>query len=800
MAGAVSTSPAMVATCQDTGRWSPLPAPCSVVSCGQPPKIDAMDVDLTDRSQNEAYPGLTADDLKMAYGGEAVYTCEDGYVAPEGSRYIAQCQADGTWSSTAGFYCSPVDCGAPPRVLKASHIMYSKTTLGKQATVYCQPAHLPLEGITLTCNATGNWDGGDAMCRLIDCGPPKGVKDAVVNYDATTVNAMANYECNEPTVKLGEDNSTSMCQENGEWSPVSLTCTIIPCGHAPSVDNANVTYLLLGTHFLAAYSCNHGFYMESGLNTRLCVDVWSINEIICAGVSCGQPPVISHALVDNTNYSFPSSVTYTCQQGYLISSAVSTKECTVTGQWSEEEVTCDSKMCDLLTLPDNTKIASSAEVKSAPLQNEDVILLECFNGTVMALKTDWVTESNVLPFVCQNGTWESLMMGTDILCVPEDCPRPADLPHTSWELEMEDNLLKITYECVEGYTWGTDRQAFPTSENQVASDGIAYCHAEKGWDLLRLSGKVCVPVQCGTPSFEEESGLQVSSPHNTAYMSKAEVTCKPPLYQNNTTSNGSSLNNIIVCQADGQWSTDSFTLTCAPCNQSAGAAGIPNSILRIEEFGEDTIIAITGEKERGKENSIGNTASIHCEPGFVLSVTPGTIQCESINGNPTWTGLDNVTCLQNEWTNPVMDGKEYVFPMYVDLVSRGFHACLRLKLTFAGRFKLFLMEDMESPRLFAARVIFYKEMKDKVDVLKFSHTKEETRPVRYVDSPLLDLALLEVGEEATLCLNLNLIDAKYQLTKNGKEMMVAPAKRYKSIKFLVVEEDIEVFDVNISYF
>ena len=79
LAGAVSSPARITVTCEgDSGQWSPLQGSCSVVICGQPPAVDEMEVELTTRPLNTAHPGLTDQELRTAYGAQAVYTCMEG--------------------------------------------------------------------------------------------------------------------------------------------------------------------------------------------------------------------------------------------------------------------------------------------------------------------------------------------------------------------------------------------------------------------------------------------------------------------------------------------------------------------------------------------------------------------------------------------------------------------------------------------------------------------------------------------------------------------------------------------------
>ena len=66
----------------------------------------------------------------------------------------------------------------------------------------------------------------------------------------------------EPAIPEG-DGITSTCQEDSEWSPLSLSCLPGPCGPAPYVDNGNVTYAFSAMVFTAHYICNAGYVFEN---------------------------------------------------------------------------------------------------------------------------------------------------------------------------------------------------------------------------------------------------------------------------------------------------------------------------------------------------------------------------------------------------------------------------------------------------------------------------------------------------------------------------------------------------------
>ncbi|RUS74929.1 hypothetical protein EGW08_017309 [Elysia chlorotica] len=262
LTGAVPSTPVMASTCVgQTGQWSETPGPCTVVSCGPPPPVDTMDVELTTRSSQGAFPGLTNYSLDIAYGGQAVYTCKHGYTQPDGARYISLCQEDGTWSSTSDFRCLPVTCNQPPRV-DNSIVNLTTVPFGSQATVTCETGFSPLESVTLMCHATGTWDGPEVTCDPVKCAEPPELENAIVVYNSTDYEATAQYKCVELTLKQGEDNSTSQCMGDGEWSAVGLVCITIPCGSPPTVNNSTAFFFSTDNEIYVDYVCDEGFEHE----------------------------------------------------------------------------------------------------------------------------------------------------------------------------------------------------------------------------------------------------------------------------------------------------------------------------------------------------------------------------------------------------------------------------------------------------------------------------------------------------------------------------------------------------------
>ena len=128
--------------------------------------------------------------LKLIYSD---HVPPSGYTQPADTNYISVCRADGTWSSIADSQCAAVECGHPPQVVNSNKVSFTATTFGSNATVFCKPGFSPVEGFTLTCSATGSWEGPEMTCELIRCAEPPELKDATVIYNSADFAATVCY-------------------------------------------------------------------------------------------------------------------------------------------------------------------------------------------------------------------------------------------------------------------------------------------------------------------------------------------------------------------------------------------------------------------------------------------------------------------------------------------------------------------------------------------------------------------------------------------------------------------------------
>ncbi|XP_057282023.1 sushi domain-containing protein 1 isoform X6 [Pezoporus wallicus] len=143
--------------------------------------------------------------------------CNDGYKLENGEHSF---HPDGNTVS-----CRGVDCGIPPSVLNAHPASVSGTTYGSEVTYNCAHGYFMASGNqTAVCNAKGQWDGTDLVCKEIDCGKPLLIPHTEMTWDnSTTLRSRVYYQCKEGYYSNGGRNF-SECTIDQSWENITFVC------------------------------------------------------------------------------------------------------------------------------------------------------------------------------------------------------------------------------------------------------------------------------------------------------------------------------------------------------------------------------------------------------------------------------------------------------------------------------------------------------------------------------------------------------------------------------------------------
>ncbi|XP_061217221.1 sushi domain-containing protein 1 isoform X4 [Neopsephotus bourkii] len=180
---------------------------CREIGCGSPPEMKH---------------GYVVGNYSLLPGSAVHYECKEGFYSNEGK--FSYCTVNETWEP-ATLSCKGVDCGVPPSVLNAHPASVSGTTYGSEVTYSCVHGYFMASGNqTAVCNAKGQWDGTDLVCKEIDCGRPLLIPHTEMTWDnSTTLRSRVYYQCKEGYYFNGGRNF-SECTIDQSWENITFVC------------------------------------------------------------------------------------------------------------------------------------------------------------------------------------------------------------------------------------------------------------------------------------------------------------------------------------------------------------------------------------------------------------------------------------------------------------------------------------------------------------------------------------------------------------------------------------------------
>ena len=450
----------------------------------------------------------------------------------------------------------------------------------------------------------------------------------VVDGD-TQYGATVQYNCSIGYRPIG--NSIITCPLNGSW-PTPLTCTIVECGDPGIPVNGHTT----GNNFTygstVTFTCDIGYELQ-GNKTALCQadGQWNATTPTCVIVTCGDPgaPVHGHSM--GNVFSYGSSIIFSCDTGYELHGN-KTALCQADGQWNSTIPTCVIVNCgDPGTINNGHKHGLNFAYGSH-------LTFSCNEG--------YVISSNITLECLSNGVWNySLPMCTIVTCGDPGIPTNGFTNGNNFK--FHDVL-----------TFGCD------SDFSLIGNSNITCQANGQW-----SGNIplCLYIDCPDPGIPN-NGQRNSS--NFSYGASISFTCNAGYELSG--------NSVIVCEGKKKWSGPLPTCNITYCNDP----GVPaNGSASPSNFAYGTVVSfqcnvgfellgsanITCQADNNWDNNLpmctlvtcpnpisplngyieGNSytfASIityHCNPSYYLEGND-TAQCKA---NKTWT-INVPSCLK----------------------------------------------------------------------------------------------------------------------------------------------------------
>ncbi|XP_048586831.1 sushi, von Willebrand factor type A, EGF and pentraxin domain-containing protein 1-like isoform X3 [Nematostella vectensis] len=487
--------------CSSDGKWDGITTTCKAVDCG--PLVKPLN-------------GSMMGSLTY-YPNHVSFTCDKGFLL-RGSE-VRACQANRTWSGM-NTRCEAVDCG-PLAAPRNGSMSGSLTVYPNTKTFTCDRGFELLGSSLRRCTPSGLWDGTNAICRAVDCGPLSPPMNGTLSGHLTVFPNSFSFSCDEGFDLLGS--SVRQCTAERRWSGTQTTCKAVDCGPLVKPLNGSMTGSLTYYPNHVFFTCDEGFLLR-GSAVRACQAnrTWSGARAYCEAVDCGplsQP--MNGSSVGNLTV-FPNIIKFSCDEGFdLLGSSV--RMCTSSGIWSGNATLCKAVDCGPLTVPVNGSSAGSLTY----FPNK--ISFECDKGFLL-------DGSRVR--VCQeNRKWS----GETTTCNAVDCG-PLSIPlngSRTGSLTIFPNVVKFS--CDEGF--------------DLLGSSVRQCTSKGQWDGNTAS---CKAVDCG-PLPALVNGSKDGS--LTFYPNKITFACDEGFLLR-----GSS---VRRCQSNRRWSGNNTVCEAVDCGPLA---------------------------------------------------------------------------------------------------------------------------------------------------------------------------------------------------------------------------------------
>ncbi|XP_050931097.1 sushi domain-containing protein 1 isoform X5 [Lates calcarifer] len=483
---------------------------CKVVDCGPPASVeDTVLLSVT---------GTT-------YGNVATFACDEGFIWARGDN-TSVCGVNGLWRGLT-MVCEEVDCGSPPAIPHSHMLWNNSSRMGTEVVYQCNSGyHNVGKGNVSICIAMGQWEEPSVLCQETLCGSPPISESTEQVWDGNTApGSTVLYFCKQGFLNKGGHN-VSVCNENGQWTPPSLSCQEILCGDPPILPHTGQVWNGSSTiGSTVTYYCKTGFYHSEGNNASQCTinGYWTKPNITCLEVQCGVPPPIPHSVMLWDKIStVGSQVVYQCKSGYHSVGGGNVSVCTASGGWDEASMLCQEISCQEPVFKPHSKILWDGRSHIG-----SVVSYQCDEG--------YRTRGQKNYSICgENGQWENI----DLWCEEISCGPPLILPHTNllWDHTSRPGSV-VLYECMDGF--------YLTSGNNLSVCSIsgewgkisAKCRAKCGPVPFLANSEVVwhnrsVVIHRCVDGYHSWRGSNVSVCGMSGMWQKATLTCieiKPPI-------------------------------------------------------------------------------------------------------------------------------------------------------------------------------------------------------------------------------------------------------------------------------
>ncbi|EDL80492.1 rCG30855 [Rattus norvegicus] len=334
--------------CLASGQWSDTLPTCRIINCTDP-----------GHQENSVRQVHASGPHRFSFGTTVSYQCNHGFYllgAP-----ALSCQGDGTWDRPRP-QCLLVSCGHPgsPPHAQMSGDSY---IVGAVVRYSCTGKRTLVGNATRMCGLDGHWTGSLPHCSGTStgvCGDPGIPAHGIRLGDSFAPGSLIRFSCEAGHMLRGS--SERVCQANGSWSGSQPECGVISCGNPGTPSNARVVFsdgLVFSSSIV--YECREGYY-STGLLSRHCSvnGTWTGSDPECTVINCGDPGIPANGIRLGNDFRYNKTVTYQCVPGYVMESRrVSVLGCTKDRTWNGTKPVCKAIMCKPPQLIPNGKVVGS---------------------------------------------------------------------------------------------------------------------------------------------------------------------------------------------------------------------------------------------------------------------------------------------------------------------------------------------------------------------------------------------------------------------------------------------------------
>ncbi|XP_050819072.1 E-selectin isoform X13 [Gopherus flavomarginatus] len=336
--------------CTSSGNWSaPIPA-CRVVQC--------------DGLKAPAHGSVTCSPASgnFLWNSTCEFACEEGFVLKGSDRL--QCGASGRWNGQQP-ECEVVQCDGLKAPAHGS-VMCSPASgnflWNSTCEFACEEGFVLKGSDRLQCGASGEWDGQQPECEVVQCDGLKAPAHGSVTCSPASGNFLWNstceFACEEGFVLKGSDRL--QCGASGKWNGQQPECEVVQCDGLKAPTHGSVTCSPASGNFLwnstCEFACEEGFVLKGSDRLQCSASgEWDGQQPECEAVTCEAVNRPENGFVECTahhpEFTHNSACEFRCEAGYRLSGSPKI-QCTAQGEWSEPFPKCEVTQCETLILPE----------------------------------------------------------------------------------------------------------------------------------------------------------------------------------------------------------------------------------------------------------------------------------------------------------------------------------------------------------------------------------------------------------------------------------------------------------------